>query len=232
MTSHLIASGLRNANQISISSASLSSPSVIELSDIQAKFPSVSNVIFKIVEKSGRYVVEYTITTLDSASGNQYVLESNVLINNKFTVPSANLNSPITAIYFTKPSLVAGGGPGGGGPGGSLTLSEILAGFTFPITNPNGLNPTISITPPANLDGASITALGSTGVHSAAISVAGQTATITRGTKNSNPDPQVLTITISASRDGFTESRTVNVSIPARQNNSDNNNHGAVSISN
>ncbi len=92
------------------------------------------------------------------------------------------------------------------------SLSEILAGYTFTVNSPTATSPTITITPPADLGGAT-PQVEVTSSQGTVLTLSVSTVTVTRH----NTQPRSGTIVVTLSRDGSRNvQKVVNVSVPSR----------------
>ncbi len=87
---------LRNVGEISLTNEDLTHQ--LDIDYFSAQYPKVSSVSFSINRAGSKYIVLYSLTGNDPGLNNDYLLESEVLLNN---ITSAVTGSGNT-IYYTK----------------------------------------------------------------------------------------------------------------------------------
>jgi Tfp pilus assembly protein PilW len=80
MAADFITRELRYVNSISLTDDTLANS--IDTSILNNNYPSVMGVSFKIEQSGAHFIVNYVITGNNSKLNNDYILESNVLLNN------------------------------------------------------------------------------------------------------------------------------------------------------
>ena len=153
--------------------------------------------------------------------GQTHVLESSVALLNETGLSETPSSGSVIAYgdaqYALFQSVEVGGGSEGtgDGDGGStpIPLSDLLQQFSYSLSSANVQNPTITITPPADTNGAiySVSADESQGI----LSKNGNIIRVARP----NGGHRSRDITITVSRDGQVETRTLTVYVPAGSGN-------------
>jgi Tfp pilus assembly protein PilW len=87
---------LRNVSEISLTNDDLTHQ--LDIDYLSAQYPKVSSVSFSIDQAGSNYIVSYSLTGHDPGLNNDYLMESEVLLNNITSVVTGSGST----IYYTK----------------------------------------------------------------------------------------------------------------------------------
>jgi len=104
MTSDFITTQIRNVRGISFHEGDLTDAESISIHDIKAKYPLIDSVQMRVSKEESSSLLDYIIIGKDSRGGNQYKLESKVLLNNnpEYIVNEVDGQVYYDTVYFSK----------------------------------------------------------------------------------------------------------------------------------
>lgn len=102
MASDYVTSELRNVRIIS--ETDVTGSSIINISKLQERYPTVNDVEFQIIKENNRILVFYEISGLSDNLNNDFIVKSKVLLNNDsiFKNSFGESTSTLGSIYYIR----------------------------------------------------------------------------------------------------------------------------------